>query len=96
MRTKLAIRIDGSNLDHHLWNNHGTWWIHYTVLVDGAWQRRVRRSLATRSVVEARELRDRTFAELRANRDVVDPPFSADKPARSSLTGTGSERRIAS
>ena len=27
----LSIKIDLENPDHHLWNNHGTWWIHYTV-----------------------------------------------------------------
>ena len=27
---ELALRIDESNLNHHLWNNNGTWWIHYT------------------------------------------------------------------
>ena len=26
-----ALRIDESNLNHHLWNNNGTWWIHYTI-----------------------------------------------------------------
>ena len=96
MRPKLAIRIDGSNLDHHLWNNHGTWWIHYTVLVNGAWQRRVRRSLATRSVEEARELRDRTFAELRADGDAVDPTVTSVTRPRASFAGTGSERGIVS
>ena len=28
---EIALRIDESNLNHHLWNNNGTWWIHYTV-----------------------------------------------------------------
>ena len=58
MQNQLSIRVNANNPDHHLWNNHGVWWIHYTVLIDGAWQRRVRRSLGTRDIEHARELRD--------------------------------------
>ena len=35
--SKIAIRI-GSNPNHHLWNNNGTWWLHYTEhLPDYTW-----------------------------------------------------------
>lgn len=64
MNYDLSIRIDESNADHHLWNNHGVWWVHYTVLADGLWQRRVRRSLGTRDQVTARALRDQLFRDL--------------------------------
>ena len=60
----LSIRVDGSNPLHHLWNNHGVWWIHYTILINGVRQRRMRLSLRTRDVEVARERRDRLFAEL--------------------------------
>ena len=30
-KVQLAIRVDESNPNHHLWNNNGTWWLHYTV-----------------------------------------------------------------
>lgn len=59
---QLAVRIDPSNPNHHLWNNNGTWFIHYTVWPDKLTSRRVRRSLGTRSVLRARIKRDRFFA----------------------------------
>ncbi len=59
----LSIRVDPDNPDHHLWRNHGTWWVHY-VVHEGNRKRRVRRSLATRCVQEARALRDQEFARL--------------------------------
>lgn len=46
--------------NHHLWNNHGTWWIHYTVH-HGPTKERVRQSLATRCLNEARRKRDALF-----------------------------------
>jgi hypothetical protein len=66
MKSVLSIRIDDSNLDHHLWNNHGVWWVNYTLLVDGLWQRR---SLGTRRRDVARTLRDQLlrFAKGRCN-----------------------------
>jgi len=64
MSTKLSIRIDADNPDHHLWDNHGTWWIHYTLHVDGIRVRRVRRSLETSDRQEARLRRDRVLAGL--------------------------------
>ena len=64
MRQKLAIRVDAENPDHHLWKNHGTWWIHYTLHLDELRTRRVRFSLATAVLEEARERRDRLFASL--------------------------------
>lgn len=59
----LSIRVDPANPDHHLWRNHGTWWIHY-VVHEGNRKRRVRRSLSTHCVLEARVLRDQEFARL--------------------------------
>lgn len=59
----LAIRIDPSNPDHHLWNNHGVWWCHYT-LHRGDLKRRVRLNLGVRDVASARELRDELFRSL--------------------------------
>lgn len=59
---KICVR-DG-NPDHHLWNNHGTWFVHYTVHPTSRTKERVRRSLQTKDVFEARERRDRFFEEL--------------------------------
>ena len=62
MQNQLSIRVNANNPDHHLWNNHGVWWIHYTVLIDGAWQRRVRKSLGTKERAVARRKRDQLLA----------------------------------
>ena len=56
---KPSIRVLAHNVDHHLWNNHGTWWCHYTVHLPDYTKRRVRLSLQTRDVRQARILRDR-------------------------------------
>lgn len=66
MSTELSIRIDADNPDHHLWDNHGTWWVHYTLHVGGVRVRRVRRSLGTADREEARRRRDRLLADLTA------------------------------
>ena len=60
----LSIKIDPENPDHHLWNNHGTWWIHYTVHQSDYTKRRIRVSLETRNLREARQRRDTLFAHL--------------------------------
>jgi hypothetical protein len=61
----LLIRKNRQNPNHHLWNNNGTWFICYTTTRDPALSgTRHRRSLKTKSVVEARRLRDRLLASL--------------------------------
>lgn len=62
----LSIKIDTENPDHHLWNNHGTWWVHYTIHQPDYTKRRVRVSLETRHRHEARQRRDTLFAHLKA------------------------------
>ena len=62
-RVELALRPGtrrASRLgpDHHLWRNGRLWWIAYTVLHDGWRQERVRHSLHTDDVAEARRRRD--------------------------------------
>lgn len=61
----LSLRIDPANPDHHLWDNHGTWWCHYTLHRNGRKQR-VRVSLETGVLEEARRRRDALFAALGA------------------------------
>jgi len=58
-REELAVRINDANEQHHLWNNNGTWFIHYTVCPTPLTARRVRYSLKTKSLVEAILKRDR-------------------------------------
>lgn len=59
----LSARIDGTNRLHHLWNNNGTWWIHYTLHWDHR-KRRIRRSLQTGEPSAAIARRDAVFARL--------------------------------
>ncbi len=58
---ELALRIDEDNLNHHLWNNNGTWWIHYTVYPSSVTAERKRYSLKTKDVTIARLRRDNHF-----------------------------------
>jgi len=51
-------RIDAANPDHHLWNNRGTWWCHFTLHRSDYTAERVRVSLRTRDAAEARLRRD--------------------------------------
>lgn len=57
--TTLSVRVNARNPNHHLFNNHGTWWCHYTRCPTPFTAERVRRSLGTKNVAEARRLRDR-------------------------------------
>jgi hypothetical protein len=50
------------NPDHNLWLNNGVWWVHFTMHLPDYTARRVRRSLKTRCVEEARRLRDELFS----------------------------------
>jgi hypothetical protein len=54
----LAIRLNAAKPDHHLWNNNGTWWCHYTVHATPLTKQRVRKSLQTKILTEARLRRD--------------------------------------
>lgn len=58
------VCIRGDNPDHHLWNNHGTWFVHYTFYPTVSTKERIRRSLGTKDILIARERRDRFFEEL--------------------------------
>ncbi len=55
---ELGIRVNSANERHHLWNNNGTWFIHYTVYPTPVTARRVRRSLKTKSLAVAIRRRD--------------------------------------
>lgn len=61
---QLSIRVAGAHPNHHLWNNRGTWWCHFTVHRPDSTKQRLRRSLGTRHLQEAREIRDFLFAVL--------------------------------
>jgi hypothetical protein len=59
-----GIRVHPENPNHHLWNNHGTWFLHYTVHPTPFTKDRIRRSLGTKDVEVARARRDAIFADL--------------------------------
>ena len=55
-RTSVRLRL--SNPNHHLWNNNGTWYLHYTVHPTPLTKSRVRVSLETKDLEVARRRRD--------------------------------------
>jgi len=55
--------FDAVNLDHNLWDNHGTFWCHFTVHRPDFTKERVRLSLRTRDRLEARQRRDALLAQ---------------------------------
>ncbi len=59
---RLSIRVQGENPVHHLWNNNGTWWIHYTIHPDAYTKARIRRSLRTHDLATAIQRRDEILA----------------------------------
>ena len=61
---QLSIRENTWNPNHHLWNNNGTWYVHYTVCEPGRSGTRRRESLGTTDVVKARRLRDKLLEGL--------------------------------
>ena len=63
-QSKLSVRRRAGNANHHLWNNHGTWWCHFTLHLPDFTKRRVRRSAGTACAEEAREIRDFLLAVL--------------------------------
>lgn len=62
--TLASLRISETNPNHHLWNNNGTWFLHYTVYPTPFTKERIRRSLGTKDVKVARERRDNFFNHL--------------------------------
>lgn len=59
---QLSLRTNPENPNHHLWNNNGTWFIHYVVHPTAFTKERIRKSLGTKSLAEARAKRDAILA----------------------------------
>lgn len=59
-----GLQARAENPNHHLWNNHGIWFLHYTAYPTEFTKERIRRSLGTKDVNLARERRDLFFAHL--------------------------------
>jgi hypothetical protein len=58
----LSNRQKTAGQNHHLWNNHGSWWFHGTEHRPDGTARRTRSNLKTRDVSEARRKRDRILS----------------------------------
>ncbi len=69
---KLALRFLAGNQNHHLWDNNGTWFIHYTVHCPDYTKARIRQSLGTKSIDAARRLRDRHLSALCSKNHLLD------------------------
>ena len=72
-----GTRINAENINHHLWDNNGTWFLHYTVYPTAFTKERVRHSLGTKDLTVARERRDVFFAARAASaaKPVSAPPL---------------------
>lgn len=75
-KTELAIRIKETNRMHHLWNNNGTWFCHYTLHL-GPMKERKRVSMKTSSLEDACRRRDELFARLKMGLAAVASPLAA-------------------
>jgi hypothetical protein len=51
-------RVSREDPDHHLWRNGRLWWVAFTVHLPGWQKERVRTSLGTADLLEARRRRD--------------------------------------
>ena len=58
----ISRRQKADSPNHHLWNNHGTWWLHCTIHLPDFTKWRLRKNLRTSDVRVARQLRDRVLA----------------------------------
>src|SRR3982751_5950332 len=87
--TQLApSRASETNPNHHLWKNGRLWWLAVTLLHDGWRQERVRQSLGTDDVLEARRRRDLVLARL------ARPAGTAAAPVRARTADAGLLRRV--
>jgi hypothetical protein len=59
------------NPDHHLWRNGRFWWVAFTLIHDGWRQERVRQSLKTADLDEARRRRDALFEQCASREGAV-------------------------
>ena len=58
------------NPNHHIWNNNGTYFFHLTLVWNGEKKVRLRRSLRTKDLQEARRRRDRLIDYVRQSSEL--------------------------
>jgi hypothetical protein len=76
-----------AHANHHLWRNGRLWWVAFTVHLPGWQKERVRISLGTDDVAEARRRRDEILKHYPAARGCqlslrMTPPRSRSQPGR--------------
>jgi len=69
----VALRTNLRNPNHHLYDNNGTWWIHFHVHCPDYTKARIRESLGTKCLNTARELRDLALTHLRLHAQLGEP-----------------------
>lgn len=60
---RTSVRLRAANPNHHLWNNNGTWYLHYTMHPTPLTKTRVRVSLETKNLENARRRRDEILTQ---------------------------------
>ncbi|NWK56052.1 hypothetical protein HW115_10550 [Verrucomicrobiaceae bacterium N1E253] len=70
-KTRLALRVNEDNPNHHLWNNRGVWWCHLTVHKSDATSERLRFSLKTHCLESARDRRDRILRDIAEHYEIA-------------------------
>jgi hypothetical protein len=83
----LGPRLADPNPDHHLWRNGRLWWVAFTVHLPPWQKERVRLSLGTADVHEARRLRDELLCRYPQTRECalslrIAPPRSRRRERR--------------
>ena len=61
----LAVREGSGNDSHHIYNNNGTLFLHFMAHPTALTKQRIRISLRTKSLSEARQRRDAVFRGLK-------------------------------
>jgi len=79
--------------DHHLWRNGRLWWIAFTVHLPGWQKERIRLSLHTADVVEARQRRDDLLRRYPQERGCALSLRIAPRRARGAGAGRGAAMR---
>ena len=81
-QTTVSVRVNPANPRHHLWNNNGTWFVHYTAYPSPVTKQRFRVSLGTKRFDEAQRKRDRLLRKLvghrRSIRFAIEPSHRAE------------------
>jgi len=76
-----------SDPDHHLWRNGRLWWVAFTIHLPGWQKERVRVSLGTADLAEARRRRDELLRGYPRQKDCALSLRIAGRPVRTETAG---------